>query len=372
LISMLLNAGHEVTGTTRSRNKADSIRAAGARPEVVNALSRQEVLDAIQRTQPDVIIHQLTAIPPNFNLKRFDEAFASTNRLRTEGTDNLLAAARSVGCRRFIAQSYVGWPYTRAGGWIKTEDDPLVSSPEPAMKETFRAIVHVESAVLGDRTIEGFVLRYGSFYGPGTSLGQGGSLLEEIRGRRVPIVGKGTGYWSFVHIDDAASATCAAVEAGRPGLYNICDDEPAPGRERRHPLLRPGESLTAQIGQPHTFANQTNEPCLMTVETRPAGGVVKAFQIAYGVANDGGAEDGFPRNPLVRLRRDTRSGQLQHEPEQGDDGELVPRYEMLSPSQSRWNAGLSNGAATAVSYITFYFLCTFARVPAGACLFNLI
>jgi len=209
-------------------NKADSIRAAGAKPEVLDAHNRHEVLEAVQRAEPDVIIHQLTAIPANFNLKRFDEAFASTNRLRTEGTDHLIAAARTVGCRRFIAQSYVGWPYARAGGWIKTEDDPLVSSPEPAMTETFRAIVHLESAVLADQTIGGFVLRYGSFYGPGTSLGQGGSLLEDIRQRRVPIVGKGTGYWSFVHIDDAASATLAAVEAACPGLYNICDDEPAP------------------------------------------------------------------------------------------------------------------------------------------------
>ena len=228
LIPLLVNAGHEVTGTTRSMNKADSISAAGAKPEVVNALNRQEVLEAVQRAEPDVIIHQLTAIPANFNLKRFDKAFTSTNRLRTEGTDHLLAAAQSVGCGRFIAQSYVGWPYARTGGWIKTEDDPLVSPPEPAMKETFRAIVHVESAVLTDQTIEGFVLRYGSFYGPGTSLGQGSSVLENIRQRRVPIVGKGTGCWSFVHIDDAASATLAAVEAARPGLYNICDDEPAP------------------------------------------------------------------------------------------------------------------------------------------------
>src|SRR5260370_42223006 len=152
----------------------------------------------------------LTAIPANFNLKRFDEAFASTNRLRTEGTDHLLAAARSVGCGRFIAQSYVGWPYARTGGWIKTEDDPLVSPPEPAMKETFRAIVYVESAVLADQTIEGFVLRYGSFYGPGTSLGQGSSLLEDIRQQRVPIVAQGRACCPCVHLSHAAWPALAA------------------------------------------------------------------------------------------------------------------------------------------------------------------
>jgi len=212
LIPMVVEAGHAVTGTTRTLNKAESIRLAGAKPEVVNALNKKEVLEAVQRAEPDVIIHQLTAIPASPNLRRFDEAFSSTNRLRTEGTDHLLASARSVGCRRFIAQSYAGWPYARTGGWIKAEEDPLVSSPEPAMRETFQAILHVESAVLADRTIEGFVLRYGSFYGPGTSLGQGGSLLDDIQRRRVPIVGKGSGYWSFVHIDDAASATLAAVK----------------------------------------------------------------------------------------------------------------------------------------------------------------
>jgi nucleoside-diphosphate-sugar epimerase len=228
LVPMLIGARHTVTGTTHTPDKAESIRKAGAKPEVINALNEKEVLEAVKRAEPDVIIHQLTSIPANFNLRRFDEAFVLTNRLRSEGTDHLLAAARSVDCPRFIAQSYVGWPYARNGSWIKSEQDPLLSSPEPAMRKTFQAILHVESSVLGEPGLEGFVLRYGAFYGPGTSLGHGGSMLEEIRRRRVPIVGKGTGYWSFVHIDDAASATLAAVEAASPGLYNICDDEPAP------------------------------------------------------------------------------------------------------------------------------------------------
>jgi 2-alkyl-3-oxoalkanoate reductase len=228
LLPQLVAAGYSVTGTTRIPDKMDSIRKAGANPAIMNALNKDEVLQAVRRAEPDVIIFQLTGIPARFNLRRFDDAFAMTNRLRTEGTDYLLAAARSAGCRRFIAQSYGGWPYARMGTWVKSEADPLLSSPEPGMRKSFQAILHLESAVLGEPGIEGFVLRYGGFYGPGTSLGRDGSMLEEVKKRRIPIVGKGTGYWSFVHIDDAASATLATVEARSPGLYNICDDEPAP------------------------------------------------------------------------------------------------------------------------------------------------
>jgi 2-alkyl-3-oxoalkanoate reductase len=226
LLPMLIAAGHQVTGTTRTPGKAQSIRAAGADPEVVNALGEREVLEAVQRAEPDVIIHELTAIPPSFNVKRFDEEFAVTNMLRTQGTDFLLAAARKTGCRRFIAQSYAGWPFARTGSWVKNEDDPLISAPDPSARKTFAAILHLESAVLA--ASEGFVLRYGSFYGPGTSLGLGGSFLEDIRKRRIPMIGNATGYWSFLHIDDAASATLAALGATSAGLYNICDDEPAP------------------------------------------------------------------------------------------------------------------------------------------------
>ncbi len=228
LVPLLVRAGHTVTGATRHRDKAESIRAAGAFPAVVDALNPRAVLEAVQRAEPDVIIHQLTAIPARFNMRHFDQAFALTNRLRSAGTDHLLVAARAVGCRRVIAQSYAGWPYARTGGWVKTEEDPLMSSPEPAWRQSLRAILHVESAVLEERTMEGFVLRYGAFYGPGTSLGRGGALLEEIRRRRLPLIGKGTGHWSFIHIDDAAAATLAAVEANVPGLYNVTDDEPAP------------------------------------------------------------------------------------------------------------------------------------------------
>jgi nucleoside-diphosphate-sugar epimerase len=225
---MLAAAGHVVTGTTRSLEKARFIRAAGAVPEVLDALDANQVRAAVKRARPEVIVHQLTAIPAKFDLRRFDEEFAMTNRLRTEATDHLLAAAREVGCRRIIAQSYAGWNYARTGGWIKTEEDPLVSLPEPAFRNSLQAILHLESAVTKEPGIEGFVLRYGGFYGPGTSLSYGGSTLQEVQNRSVPVIGKGTGYWSFIHIDDAAGATLAALQASEPGIYNIVDDEPAP------------------------------------------------------------------------------------------------------------------------------------------------
>jgi nucleoside-diphosphate-sugar epimerase len=231
LVPLLVNAGHTVTGTTRDPAKADRIRAAGASPVVVDALRSGDLLAAVQQAEPEVIIHQLTAIPSQIDLKHWDRTFAATNRLRIAATDTLVTAARAVGSRRVIAQSYAGWPYARTGSWVKTETDPLISAAEPESRETLQAILHLESAVLGQRGIEGVVLRYGSFYGPGTSLGPDGSFPEDIRRRRVPIVGRGTGYWSFLHIDDAAAATLAAVEGGEPGVYNVTDDEPAPVSE---------------------------------------------------------------------------------------------------------------------------------------------
>jgi len=200
----------------------------GADAIVVDALDANAVAKVICDFRPEVIVHELTAIPSRLNVRKFDDEFALTNRLRTEGTDNLIAAAQMVGVRRFIAQSYAAWPYAREGSLVKTEADRLDSNPPPALSGTLRAIQHLESATLGVRGIEGIVLRYGAFYGPGTSFGADGSGLEDVRGRKFPIVGKGTGVWSFIHIDDAAQATLAAVEGGAPGIYNIVDDEPAP------------------------------------------------------------------------------------------------------------------------------------------------
>ena len=227
LLPMLVNAGHEVTGTTQRADKMASIRSAGATPVRVDAMNKEEVFAAVQKAQPEIIIHQLTAIPANLNLRHFDEGFGLTNRLRIKGTDHLLAAGHAAGTRRFIAQSYAGW-YVRTGGWIKTETDPLISDGISDGRKTLNATIHLEQAVLRESAMEGFVLRYGSFYGPGTSLAPGAWFFEGIRQRKVPIVGDGTGYWSFIHIDDAAAATLAAVQSARPGLYNITDDEPAP------------------------------------------------------------------------------------------------------------------------------------------------
>ena len=228
LVPLLVEGGHQVVGMTRSSGKAADLRASGAEPVVADGLDRDAVLRAVQRARPEVVVHQLTALTGTTSFRKFDKAFALTNRLRTEGTDHLLAAARASGVRRMVAQSFAGWPFARVGGPVKPEDAPLDPDPPAELRRTLVAIRHLESAVLQAEGMEGVVLRYGGFYGPGTSVGDGGFMLDEIRRRRFPIVDAGTGVWSFVHIDDAAAATAAAVERGAPGLYNIVDDDPAP------------------------------------------------------------------------------------------------------------------------------------------------
>jgi nucleoside-diphosphate-sugar epimerase len=228
LVPLLVERGHQVVGMTRSSEKAADLRAVGAEPVIADGLDRAAVLRAVRQARPEVVVHQLTALAGATSLRKFDKAFALTNRLRTEGTDHLLAAARAVGVKRLVAQSFAGWPFARVGGPVKNEDDPLDPNPPAELRRTLDAIRHLESAVLGAEGLEGVVLRYGGFYGPGTSAGDGGFMLDEIRRRGFPIVGGGTGVWSFVHIDDAAAATTAAVDRGAPGLYNIVDDDPAP------------------------------------------------------------------------------------------------------------------------------------------------
>ena len=229
LVPLLLEAGHEVTGTTRSPAKADMLRAAGAEPVIADGLDRDAIVAAIAAARPDAIVHQLTALGDLTSLRNLDGAFALTNRLRTEGTDNLLAGAREAGTRRFVAQSFTGWPYARTGGPVKTEDDPLDPDPVPSMSKTLAAIRRLEQTVT---QAGGIALRYGGFYGPGTGLTPGGDQVELIRKRRFPIVGDGGGVWSFIHIDDAAAAPRAALARGTPGaIYNVVDDDPAPVRE---------------------------------------------------------------------------------------------------------------------------------------------
>jgi nucleoside-diphosphate-sugar epimerase len=230
LVPMLVEQGHEVTGMTRTPSKQDLVRELGARPAVADALDPEAVAQAVAEAEPEVVIHQLTAIDAAAFGRSLDKTFALTNRLRTEGTDHLLAAANAAGARRFIAQSFAGWPFERTGGPIKTEEDPLQASPPKTVSETLGAIKYLEATVTGAEGIEGLALRYGGFYGPGTSLAVNpdGEQVEMVRKRRFPIAGNGAGIWSLVHIHDAAAATAAAVERGEPGLYNVVDDEPAP------------------------------------------------------------------------------------------------------------------------------------------------
>ncbi len=224
---ILVAAGHEVVGMTRSRSKEVMLRELGAVPVVADALDPDQVAEAVGSAAPEVIVHELTAIG-SLDTRRFDRDFASTNRLRTEGTDHLLSAGQTVGVRRFVAQSVAGFGvYGRSGGAVKTEEDPLDPTPAREMRETLGAVRHLEEAVLGARWTEGIVLRYGVFYGPGTSLSPGAEQFELVRRRRFPLVGDGGGVWSFVHVGDAAEATAAAVERGGPGVYNVVDDDPA-------------------------------------------------------------------------------------------------------------------------------------------------
>jgi nucleoside-diphosphate-sugar epimerase len=231
LIPVLLRAGHSVTGMSRTAAGAEAVRATGAQAAIADALEEQAVIDAVRAAEPEVVVHELTAIPPRLNLRKFGRDFELTNRLRREGTDHLVAAARAAGARRLVAQSFAGWPYAREGGPAKSEQDRLDPNPPSALRETLDAIRHLEATVLSADGLEGLVLRYGPFYGPGTSIGDGGSIVEDVRRRRVPVVGDGRGVWSFAHVDDAAKATLAAIERGSPGVYNVVDDEPAPVAE---------------------------------------------------------------------------------------------------------------------------------------------
>jgi nucleoside-diphosphate-sugar epimerase len=226
LVPQLIARGHDVVATTTSEAKTEALRALGAEGVVMDGLDAGSVGEAVARSEPEAVVHEMTALAGSLDLRRFDEGFALTNELRTKGTDHLLAAADAVGVPRFVAQSFAGWPNARSGGPVKTEQDELDPSPPKAQRESLAAIRHLERTVLG---AGGVVLRYGSLYGPGTSLADEYPAL--IRQRRLPVVGRGSGVWSFVHVDDAASATVAAVEYGATELYNIVDDEPAPVRE---------------------------------------------------------------------------------------------------------------------------------------------
>ena len=238
LVPQLVARGHEVVGMTRSASKQDLVRSLGARPVVADALDPDAVAQAVASAEPEVIVHQLTALSGPMSMRDArhpDRSFAATmtNRLRTEGTDHLLAAGRAVGARRFVAQSFAAFRFARTGGPVQTEADPLDPDPPAPLRPVVEGLLYLERAVTTIEWGEGLALRYGGFYGPGTaiSLARDAVMATLIRKRRFPIIGDGGGVFSHVHIEDAAAATAIAVDHGQPGIYNIVDDDPAPVRE---------------------------------------------------------------------------------------------------------------------------------------------
>ena len=223
LVPGLVTAGHQVTASTRSPLKANQLKGHGATPVIVDGLDREAVLKAVTAAQPEVIIHQMTALTSMKSFRNFDKEFAVTNELRSRGTDYLLEAAREAGTRRFIAQSFTGWNNAMEGGTVKTEEDPLNAHPPANAARSMAAIKHLEETVPNE-VPEGLVLRYGILYGHGAS----DLMLEAVRKRQMPVVNGGTGIWSFTEVTDAAAATVAAITRGAPGIYNVVDDEPAP------------------------------------------------------------------------------------------------------------------------------------------------
>ena len=225
LVPKLLEAGHEVTGMTRSEERAERLREAGAKTVVADVFDEDRVRSAMEEASPEAVVHQLTSLPDRLDF-RDSSIYDATNRVRSEGTRILIESARVAGARRMVAQS-IAFVYAPQGDWVKDEDAPVLEDAPGAFGDGARVVSEMERAVVGADGLEGLVLRYGFFYGPGTYYASDGSSAEDVRRRRQPIVGKGTGTFSFIHVDDAADATVAAVERGAPGVYNVVDDEPA-------------------------------------------------------------------------------------------------------------------------------------------------
>jgi 2-alkyl-3-oxoalkanoate reductase len=263
LVSQLVDRGHEVIGTSRSPDRAERLHALGAEPIVLDLLDPRAVRTAVFDTKPDAIIHQATALAGLRDFKHFDRSFAQTNRLRTDGTDALLAAAQQARVGRLVAQSFANHRYARQGGPVKTEQDPLDPSPVPTMRETEAAMAYLDQAVTD---AGGIALRYGNFYGDPDD-----GLVQAVRRRSFPIVGDGGGVWSFLHLDDAAAATVLALEGGAAGIYNVVDDEPAPTRVWLPELARivgakPPQRFPRWLAR--LFAGQA--PVVMATESRGA------------------------------------------------------------------------------------------------------
>jgi nucleoside-diphosphate-sugar epimerase len=223
LIPQLVERGHRVTATTRDPAKTSGLEALGARPVVVDGLDSAAVGESVAKAEPDAVVHQMSALAGRLDPKHFDRSFALTNTLRTDGLDHLVAAAQATGVPHLVAQSYTGWPNIRSGGWVKDEEDPLDPEPPTAQRESLAAIRYLEETV---QKVDGTVLRYGGFYGDASD-----AMVQIVRKRQFPLVGGGTGYMSWVHLDDAATATVLALEKQARGVFNIVDDEPAPAAE---------------------------------------------------------------------------------------------------------------------------------------------
>jgi len=230
LVPLLVAQGHSVVGMTRSDERAEQLREGGAEPVVVDVFDAEALRRAVTAAQPDVVVHELTDLPQNLDPRRAKEAYARNDRIRREGTSNLVAAAVASGAKRIVAQS-IAFVYEPEGDAVKDEDAPIWDdAPEP-FTDSIAAVRQLEDMVVKADGIDGLALRYGFFYGPGTAYAADGSLAEMVRRRRFPVLGKGAGVFSYIHIDDAASATVAAVERGPSGIYNVVDDDPAPMRD---------------------------------------------------------------------------------------------------------------------------------------------
>ena len=263
LVPQLIAAGHEVVGTSRSTDRARRLRAIGAEPIALDLLDGAAVRKAVAAVRPDAIVHEATALAGMRDLKHFDRTFAQTNRLRTEGADALIEAAREVGVRRFVAQSFATNRYAREGGPVKSENDPLDPDPPAATQESQAAMAYLERATM---EAGGIALRYGGFYGAPDD-----ELVDVVRKRLFPIVGDGGGVWSFIHLDDAATATVLALERGEPGIYNVVDDDPAPVSEWLPALAeaigaRPPRHVPLWLGR--LVAGEV--PVVMSTESRGA------------------------------------------------------------------------------------------------------
>ncbi|HSK49421.1 MAG TPA: NAD(P)-dependent oxidoreductase [Solirubrobacterales bacterium] len=228
VVRQLVGAGHEVVGTTRSVERAEAIREAGAEAVVCDVFDAEALREAVVAAEPEVVLHALTALPQRF--KPRSDYLAATNRVRSEGTRNLVAAAKAAGARRIVAES-VAFFYEPEGEPVKVEEAPLFRDPPGRFAAARDALAELEERVTGAEGLEGLVLRFGWLYGPGTHFGRDGSMAEETLKRRNPVIGPGTGVFSFVHVDDAASAILATLARGSPGIYNVVDDEPVPQRE---------------------------------------------------------------------------------------------------------------------------------------------